>query len=141
MEQLSGLDTIFTLNEKRTSPMHIGALMLYEPTGGGQQPLRFDQVYQVFTDNLHKSPVFRRKLLSVPYKIDKPYWTDDRSFDLDRHVEACSAAGLNSAQNLWQLVADLHANGLNMKRPLWRATFIEDLDTVEGYAKGTTWLP
>jgi WS/DGAT/MGAT family acyltransferase len=140
MEQLSGLDSLFTLNESPRSPMHIGALMLYEPVGDSGQALQFAQVYQIFANNLQKSPVFRRKLLPLPYKADIPYWADDADFDLDQHVEACSAAGLTSAQELWQLVADLHAYGLDMKRPLWRATFIEHIDTVEGYAKGTTGL-
>ena len=86
MEQLSGLDSLFTLNEKRSSPMHIGALMLYEPIDGNQQALCFDQVYHVFADNLHKSPMFRRKLVPIPYKMDRPYWADDQSLDLDQHL-------------------------------------------------------
>lgn len=140
MEQLSGLDTFFTLNEKHSSPMHIGALMLYEPVGGTGQPLRFDDVYQVFADNLDKSSIFRRKLLSLPYNVDRPYWIDDRSFDLDQHVGVCSAAELGSPLELWHLIAGLHATGLDMKRPLWRATFIADIDSVGGYVKGTTGL-
>lgn len=140
MEQLSGLDALFTLNEKRTSPMHIGALMLYEPLSSDGQPLAYNQVHQVFADNLRKSPVFRRKLLPVLYKADKPYWADDRGFDLDQHVNVCSAAGLQSREQLWQLVSGLHASGLNMKKPLWQATFIEDLGDIEGCPKGATGL-
>ncbi len=140
MEQLSGLDTLFTLNETRNTPMHIGALMLYEPCNGTRQPLRYEQVCQIFEDNLRKSPSFRRKLLPVPYMMDRPYWSDDRRFDLERHIEARDASGLRSPQDLWRLVGELHGRGLDMKRPLWHATFIENLGDIEGYPEGTTGL-
>jgi len=140
MDQLSGLDSLFALNETSNAPMHIGALMLYDPVGKARKPLQFEQVYQAIGENIHKSPVFQRKLMPVPYKLDKPYWAEDRSFELDEHLEHIDAAELESEQDLWQCVADIQARGLDMSKPLWRATFIEGIGEIVGYSEGTTGL-
>ena len=86
MEQLSGQDASFLYSETARSPMHIGALAIYDPatTQGGKQ--RFKDILAFIEDRLDLAKTFRRKLVKVPFNLDHPYWVEDKDFDLEYHV-------------------------------------------------------
>jgi hypothetical protein len=106
VQQLTGLDYMFILQESPRTPMHISPVVIYDTSdmergvvGGGSvdgspadgspadgSPVRFKEILTVFERNLHKSPVFRRKLLSKTRGFDTPYWIEDDHFDLEFHV-------------------------------------------------------
>ncbi len=86
MQQLSGMDTMFIHQESVRTPMHITAVMIYDPATAPEQPVRFKHILETFGNNLHKSPLFRRKLATVPLQLDEPYWIEDGKFDLEHHV-------------------------------------------------------
>ncbi|MGI9296239.1 MAG: wax ester/triacylglycerol synthase family O-acyltransferase, partial [Pseudomonadales bacterium] len=137
MQQLSGLDAAFVHQESVRTPMHISPLLIYTPAKASQSNVDLAVIRQQFANNLHKSPVFRRKLFSVPMGMDEPYWLDDKHFKLDNHVHLESLAAPGDWQQLCKLAARLHAKGLNMKRPLWDAWFINGLDHIEGIPFGS----
>ena len=86
MQQLSGMDTIFIHAETPRSPMHITAVLVYDPSTAPVEKIRFKHILDAFEHNLHKSPLFRRKLEVVRMQMDHPYWREDGKFDLEYHV-------------------------------------------------------
>jgi diacylglycerol O-acyltransferase / wax synthase len=86
MQQLSGMDAMFVHQETPRTPMHITPVMIYDPSTSPEKPIRYKRILQTFTHNLHKSAIFRRKLATVPWNMDNPYWMEDGKFDLEHHV-------------------------------------------------------
>jgi WS/DGAT/MGAT family acyltransferase len=137
MQQLTGLDAIFILQEDAHTPMHISPLMLYEPSTASGKSVRFKDILATFQRNLHKSPVFRRKLVRVPMNLDQPYWVEDKHFDLEFHVRHIALPKPGDWRQLCIQVARLHAQGLDMTRPLWEAYVIGGLNDVAGLPRGS----
>ena len=86
MEQLTAMDASFLYTETPSSPMHIGALSIYDPSTveGGKQ--RFKDILAFIEERLHLASTFRRKMVQVPFNLDHPYWIEDEDFDIEFHV-------------------------------------------------------
>ncbi|MFV2089659.1 MAG: wax ester/triacylglycerol synthase domain-containing protein, partial [Pseudomonadales bacterium] len=86
MHQLSGQDASFLYFETPRTPMHIGAIMIYDPSSvaGGKQG--FKDILRAIESRLHMARSFREKVVHVPFNLDHPYWVEDRHFDLEYHV-------------------------------------------------------
>ena len=78
MQQLSGMDCLFLHQESPRTPMHVSAVLVYDPATAPRTPVRFKQILHCFECNLHKSQVFRRRLVNVPWEMDNPYWIEDK---------------------------------------------------------------
>ncbi|TXS95522.1 wax ester/triacylglycerol synthase family O-acyltransferase [Parahaliea maris] len=137
MKQLSPIDSMFVFNEREHSPMHIGPVMIYDPSSSPEDgPVRFKDVLEVFRSRLRLSPVFRRKLVKVPLDIDNPYWVEDENFDLEFHVRHLALPKPGDWRQFCILIGRLHSRPLDMKRPPWEAYIIEGLDNIEGLPPG-----
>ena len=135
-EQLSGLDYLFIQQESPRTPMHISPVIIYDVSELDRK-LRFKDVLRVFERNLHKSKVFRRKLLDRTHGLDRPFWIEDEHFDLEFHVRHIALPQPGDWRQFCILLARLHARGLDMRRPLWEAWVIEGLDKVEDLPPGS----
>lgn len=136
MEQLTGQDASFVYTETPRSPMHIGAVAIYDPSEmeGGIQ--RFKNILRFIEDRLHLAKTFRRKLVNVPFNLDHPYWVEDRDFDLEFHLRHIRLPEPGDWRQLCIQAARLHARPLDLTKPLWEFTVIEGLDSVPGLPKG-----
>ena len=137
MQQLTALDYMFVQQEAPRTPMHISPVMLYDVSELDRDKIRFKEVLTVFERNLHKSAVFRRKLLAKTGGFDMPYWIEDDHFDLEFHLRHISLPKPGDWRQFCILLARLHSRGLDMTRPLWEAYVIEGLNKVEGLARGS----
>ncbi|WP_269619561.1 wax ester/triacylglycerol synthase family O-acyltransferase [Zhongshania sp. BJYM1] len=135
MQQLDGLDALFALNERQHAPMHIAAFLVYKPKNIKHKTFLQQEVRDSFKQRLSASPIFRRRLLTIPYGMDHPYWIEDQHFDLDRHIFSHSIK--DHGGDLPSLLAKLHAQPMNMKRPLWEVHVIHGLGTLKTYEKGS----
>lgn len=123
MNKLSIIDTGFLLTESHHSPKHVAALQIFElPKGKGSAWLRrmLDQLRQVppgypFDQRLHTINPLQHAL--VP----------DENLEMDYHVRHSVLPSPGSDDQLWDLVARMHANLLDRERPLWEFHLIEGL--------------
>jgi diacylglycerol O-acyltransferase len=136
MEQLSGLDASFIYAEMANTPMHIGSLMIYDPSTAPNGFVRFKDILRTFEERLERTALFRRKLFTVPFYLDQPYWVEDHDFDLEFHLRHIALPQPGDWRQLCILVARLHSRPLDRSRPLWEAYVIEGLDNVEGLPPG-----
>tara|TARA_R110001592_G_scaffold63585_12_gene194949 strand:- start:3336 stop:4769 length:1434 start_codon:yes stop_codon:yes gene_type:complete len=135
MQQLDGLDAFFALNERQHAPMHIGALLIYKPSTSKHKLFLQQEIRQSFKQRLSASPIFRRRLFTVAYGLDNPYWIEDQHFDLDQHIFSHSIK--DHRGDLPGLLATLHALPMDMGRPLWEVHVIHGLGSLKSYDKGT----
>jgi diacylglycerol O-acyltransferase len=137
MEQLSGLDSAFLYLETPRTPMHIGAIAIYDPSTAPNAFVRFKDILGFIEQRLHLAKSFRRKLANVPLSLDYPYWIDDEDFDLEYHVRHIALPQPGDWRQLCIQAARLHSRPLDLSKPLWEFTVIEGLNNVPGVPKGS----
>src|SRR5210317_720660 len=136
MKQLSPVDSIFVYNEQNNTPLHISPIMIYDPSTAENGFVRFKDILETFRSRLQLSPVFRRKMVKVPFNLDNPYWVEDQDFDLEFHVRHIALPKPGDWRQFHILLARLHSRPVDLSRPPWEAYIIEGLDNIEGLPPG-----
>src|SRR5580692_4902267 len=81
MDRLSSFDTSFLANERGNAHMAIGAVLVFD----GSAPTEEEFLAQI-RSRLHELPRLRQRLLTPPLGLGTPFWVDDETFDVRRHV-------------------------------------------------------
>jgi len=125
MKQLSGLDVSFLLMETPNTYGHVNGLSIYDRPSPDFDP--FAAVLERYRIMVGHLEPLRRKLVEVPFELDRPYWVDDDNFDLNYHVRHIGLAPPGAADQLTEQVARLVGRRMDRSRPLWEAYVIEGL--------------
>ncbi|MBS1889051.1 MAG: wax ester/triacylglycerol synthase family O-acyltransferase [Actinobacteria bacterium] len=120
MDRLSSFDTSFLANEKDNAHMAIGALLVFE----GQPPAQDEFLAQI-RSRLHQLPRLRQKLLRPPLGLGTPFWVDDETFDVHRHVGRATLPAPGGDAELRALAGELLAPPLDRGKPLWELTLVD----------------
>jgi WS/DGAT/MGAT family acyltransferase len=137
VKQLSGADSMFLQFERGNNFMHVASLALYDPStaeGGG---VRFKDVLRFFASRVAQFPQFRRRLVTLPLSLDRPYWVEAASIDVEFHVRHIALPHPGDWRQLCIQVARLHSRPLDRSKPLWEAYVIEGLHNVAGLPPGS----
>jgi len=137
MRQLGIIDSGFINMENPTVPQHIGGMGIYDPSTAPGGFVRFKDVLANFQQRLARLPIFRTRLVEVPFGLDRPYWVLDPHFDVEFHIRHIALPKPGDWRQLCIQVARLHSRPLDMKRPLWEAYIIEGLDNIPNLPKGS----
>ena len=137
MKQLSGTDSLFLRMERGNQYMHVAGLGIYDPSTAPDGKVRFKDVLRFFESRLDALPVFRRRLVRVPLRLDRPYWIEDPHIDVEFHVRHIALPAPGDWRQLCIQVARIHARPLDRSKPLWEAYVIEGLDNIEGLPTGS----
>ncbi len=129
MEQLTGLDGAFLAMETRTVFGHVGSVCIVDAgaAGGVAAGLTLEHLTRVIGSRLSLVPLFRRRLVTVPWGLDHPYWIEDPDFDIAFHVRELALPAPGNDRQLGEQVARLHARPLGRGRPLWELYLITGL--------------
>ena len=136
MRQLTGQDASFLFMESQGAYLHLTALYIYDQSTVPGGLVRHKDILRYIESRLHTSPVFRQKLVTLPFNLDYPYWVDDDRFDLEFHVRHIALPEPRDWRQLCILVARLHSRPLDMNRPPWEMYLVEGLDNIKGIPKG-----
>lgn len=137
MEQLQGMDASFVAFETPSSPMHIGSILIYDPSTAPGGFVRFKDILQFYRDRMQLSKTMRQKLVKVPFNVDYPYWVEDPEFDLEYHVRHIALPKPGDWRQLCIQAARIFARPLDLERPPWEFTVVEGLDNVPGIPEGS----
>ena len=137
MKPLSGVDNLFLHMEQGNQYMHVAGLGIYDPSTAPGGKVRFKQILNFFANRLDSAKVFRRRLVSAPLGLDRPYWIDDGEIDTEYHVRHIALPQPGDWRQLMIQMARIHSRPLDRSRPLWEAYVIEGLDNIPGIAKGS----
>jgi diacylglycerol O-acyltransferase len=125
MKQLTGLDVSFLLMETPNTYGHVNGLSIYDRPSADFDP--FAAVRERYSIMVGHLEPLRRKLVEVPFELDRPYWVDDDNFDLNFHVRHIGLAPPGAADQLAEQVARIVGRPMDRSRPLWEAYVIEGL--------------
>ncbi len=126
MRKLSGIDADMLYGETPTWHMHIGGLMVLDPSTmvGG---FDFDAARRLVALLAADLAPLRERLLEVPFGLDRPSWVDDPALDLDAHLHRIALPPPGGSRELAMLAGALASTKLDRSRPLWEMWFIEGL--------------
>lgn len=127
MQRLSGLDASFLYMETPNLHMHVSMAAIFDPSTvpGGYS---FESVRELVSERLVRLPVFRRRLVEVPFRLGHPYWVDDPSFDIDYHIRRAALPAPGGLKELTDFVGDVCSRQLDRSKPLWEMYIVEGLE-------------
>ena len=130
MRQLSKNDALFLTSESAHSNSNVSLITIYDPSTAPGGRLAFKSILALVESRLHRSPVFRQKLRTVPFGLDEPYWIEDENFDLEYHVRNVALPRPGDWRQFCIQTSRIHARPLDLNRPLWELYVIEGLDSL-----------
>ena len=136
MQQLSPQDAQFLYLETGDNRTHVTSVIIYDPSTAPDGKVRFKDIISHVESRLHTSPIFRRKLVRLPFEVDHPYWVDDEYFDIEYHITHGRLPEPGDWRQFCIHVARYHSRPLNMQRPLWEMFVVEGLDRIDGLPPG-----
>ncbi|WP_435592103.1 WS/DGAT/MGAT family O-acyltransferase [Nocardia sp. bgisy118] len=125
--QLSSLDLQLLDLETDSAPMHVGTVTVLDSAAAPETPLDVTSLRQLFADRLHLIAPLRRRLRTVPFGLDLPYWEDCDYIDLGYHIRHIRLPHDAGDEHLADYVARRHAAPLDRTRPLWECDLISGL--------------
>jgi diacylglycerol O-acyltransferase len=137
MQQLNAHDAMFVHFDNEHWAAHGGMVAIYDPSTAQGGQVRFRDILAHLQRRLGRSPIFRRRLVRVPFDLDHPYWIEDEHFDLESHIHHLRLPAPADWRQLCITVARLDSCPLDMNRPLWEMYVIEGLDHVDGVPAGS----
>lgn len=137
MKQMQGLDSVFVSMERSTAPVHIGSILIYDPSTAEGGFVRFKDILSFVESRLHMADTMRQKMVKVPFGIDYPYWVQDSNFDIEYHVRHIALPKPGDWRQLCIQAARVFARPLDLSRPPWEITVVEGLDNIDGVPKGS----
>jgi WS/DGAT/MGAT family acyltransferase len=137
MKQLQGLDAAFVALEQPNSPMHIGSILIYDPSTAPGGFVRFKDILSFIDSRLMLSDTMRQSMAQVPFNLDFPFWFNDKDFDLEYHIRHVALPSPGDWRQLCIQAARLFSRPLDLSKPPWEFTVIEGLDNVDGVPKGS----
>jgi len=123
MEWMSPIDSSFLHVENATTPMHIGAVSLFEGP-----PPPFEDLRAMVAGKLELVPRYRQKVRFVPLAVGSPAWIDDPHFSLDYHLRHTAVPSPGSEAQLRQMAARVFSQHLDRDKPLWELWAVEGLE-------------
>lgn len=129
-DRLSALDASFLHLERLETPMHVGAVSIFEGASFFDDSGRFRlaETRRLVGSRLHLIPRFRKRIMHVPFEQGRPVWVDDSRFDIAYHVRLTALPAPGSREQLLALTARIQAQLLDRSRPLWELWFVEGLE-------------
>jgi len=126
MERLSGLDASFLYLETPTLHMQVALALVFDPSTvpGGYS---FDRMKDSIASRIPLAPVFRRRLVEVPFRLGHPVWVDDADFDIDYHVRLTAVPRPGGLAELADLAGDIAGRQLDRNKPLWEMWIVEGM--------------
>ena len=137
VQQLKGQDAAFLYLESPNNYTHVTGIGIFDPSAAPGGAVRFKDIIEHVESRVHTSPIFKRKLVRVPFELDYPYWADDEFFDIEYHMRHGRLPEPGDWRQLCIHLARYHSRPLDMNRPPWEMFVIEGLDKVEGVPAGS----
>ena len=137
MQQLSAQDAQFLYIETGNNLTHVMGVNVYDPSTAPGGKVRFKDIIDQVESRFESSPVFKRRLMRLPYDFDHPYWVEDEFFDVEHHMFHGRLPEPGDWRQFCIHLSRHFSRPMDMNRPLWDMYVIEGLDRIEGIPKGS----
>ena len=126
--RLTPLDASFLRLETPTAHMHVAWSGVFNPPASGRRPT-LAALRRSVDARLRHLPRFRQRVAFPPLGLGEPYWVDDESFQVSRHVTALSGARDSVGPARFAELCDgVLSVPLDRERPLWHVYLLPRLE-------------
>jgi diacylglycerol O-acyltransferase len=122
LDRLTPVDASFLHQERQSSHMHVGAVLLFEGPPPG-----YEEMLEQIESRLHLVPRYRQKLAFPPLESGRPLWVDDPSFNLEYHARITALPKPGSEEQLRNLAGRIFSQRLDRSKPLWETWLVHGL--------------
>jgi diacylglycerol O-acyltransferase / wax synthase len=122
-DRLSAVDASFLAQEKQSSHMHVGALVIFDGPAPGREEFQ-----EHLAARLRRVPRYRQKLAFPRLEAGRPFWVDDPNFNLDYHVRHTALPKPGGDDQLRALVGRIFSQRLDRSKPLWEVWVVHGLE-------------
>ena len=119
--RLTTLDATFLYYEKKSAPLHIGSVSVFE----GEIP--FARFVENVEARLHLLPRYLQRAVTPPFHLGHPRWEADPQFDIRRHIFERHVEPPGTEAQLQELAGALLGAMLPRDKPLWEIYIIHGL--------------
>jgi len=125
-ERLHALDAAFLAVEDENSPMHVGAVAIFEagPLARAEGGIDIERLRSFIEPLL--VPRYRQRIGRIPVSRH-PVWIDDARFNLHYHVRHLSLPAPGDERQLKRLAGHVLSLPLDRTKPLWELWVVEGL--------------
>ena len=121
--QLSGLDVAFLCLEGESTPMHMGAAVIFQP----DDPIDPHAVAALLADRARRIPRLRQRVRTALFPLGGATWVDDPEFDPHQHIRVHRLTEFYADDPLAAHAAEWIEQPLPMDRPLWELHVVTGL--------------
>ncbi|MBA8824968.1 WS/DGAT/MGAT family acyltransferase [Saccharopolyspora lacisalsi] len=121
--EMSALDTAFLCLEHPSTPMHIGAVAIFEP----HREADTTRVTGLLSERVRRVPQLHRRIRTSWFPWTNPYWETDRRFRAEEHVRVHELPWPGGPGELTDLASRVAAEPLDLSRPPWELHVITGL--------------
>jgi WS/DGAT/MGAT family acyltransferase len=125
-ERISALDAAFLAVEDENSPMHVGAVAIFEagPLARPEGGIDIERI-RSFIESL-LVPRYRQRIARIPVSRH-PVWIDDARFNLHYHVRHLSLPAPGDERQMKRIAGHVFSLPLDRSKPLWELWIVEGL--------------
>lgn len=124
VERLTGIEALALSMESSTMPAHVVTLVVLEPSAD----LSHHRLHELVGSSLPRLARFRSRVVNKPFGLGQPVWAEVEDFDPTPHLRCATLPFAGGQPALTELIAELSAQPLDRRRPLWEAWTIDGLD-------------
>lgn len=128
MERMTGLDAAFLYLETPAAHMHVGGVMVMDPSTIEGGEYSFAWVLDQVNRRLVPQPEFRKVPVRVPFNLHHPVWVEDPNFDLRNHVKRIGCPAPGGPEELAEVANEILSIPLDRNKPLWEMWIVEGLE-------------
>jgi diacylglycerol O-acyltransferase len=121
--QLRGIDAAFVALDSPTGHLHGLGVVRLRP---GTQPLTLDDLIALVRARLPKLDLLRRKLVTVPFRVDRPYWIDVQP-DLAEHIRSHRLPAADGTAAFERFCAEVAGTPMDRSKPMWEFWLVDGL--------------
>ena len=125
--RMKPLDAIWLMMESEDTPMHVGALAIFQMPRNAPEDYLGQWAERVRESGEVVSP-WNHRLSREGARSLSPRLVEDPEFDLDYHFRHSALPLPGGERELGIMVSRLHSHALDKTRPLWEFHLIEGLD-------------
>ncbi len=125
IQRLSRTDSGFVAAETPEWHMNVGVLAVIDVDAGAA--LGMEQLRRLVGERLARLALFRRRIVEMPGRLDRPQWEDTPELDVDAHLRHATADPPGDDRELDRLVGEIFGRPLDRSRPLWELWRLDGL--------------
>lgn len=120
---LSGLDVAFLCLEGKTTPMHMGAVVIFQP----EEKVSPSRIATLLATRAARIPRLRRRVGPTLLPFGGARWTEDPAFDAERHIQVRALDDECRGDALASHAAQWIEEPLDLRRPPWQVRVVTGL--------------